>query len=471
MLQLTRWTLVFSSPVFLFVFFPIVWILNALLPEKARLFFLLAVSLVFYAYGEGAFVVLMLLSILFSYFTNLAIQKNDGRKRLFATLGIVLNLVILVVFKYMNFFTGELHALLADFSVDFPVTDMHLPLGISFFTFQAILSIVDVYRNPKQPRVTLPGTALYISFFPQLIAGPIVRYNYFIPQIRKMAVHYAAFLYGAKRFIYGLSKKILVANTLATVNDKIFALRAEQLGTFTALSGIILFSLQLYFDFSGYTDMAIGLARMFGIKIPENFNYPYMSRTASEYWRRWHISLSSWIRDYVYIPLGGSRGGLARTYFNLWVVFVLCGLWHGASWNYVIFGVVAAFMVSTERLFKGFFQKRGIVFSIFYMLLYYTLLYGSFRTTSLAHMREFLLAVFVPQASPVPLWSLMNWQGWVAAAVGAVLIFPVYPKLKNSIVNKTAFAVFEAVLALVLFAASISQSSMVFSDPFIYFRF
>ena len=463
--------MVFSSPVFLFVFFPIVWLVNALLPEKARLLFLLVVSLLFYIYGEGAFVVLMLLSILFSYFTNVAIQSDEGRKGLFATIGIVLNLVILVTFKYMNFFTGELHALLANFSVDFPVTEMHLPLGISFFTFQAISSIVDVYRNPKQPRVTLLGTALYISFFPQLIAGPIVRYNYFIPQIRKTAVHYAAFLYGAKRFVYGLSKKVLVANTLATVNDKIFDLRGDQLGTLTALGGIILFGLQLYFDFSGYTDMAIGLARMFGIKIPENFNYPYISRTASEYWRRWHISLSSWIRDYIYIPLGGSRKGLARTYFNLWVVFVLCGLWHGASWNYVVFGVVAAFAVSTERLFKGFFQKRGIIFSIFYMLLYYIFLYGSFRTESLSHMGDFLQAIFVPKASPVPLSSLMDRQELLAAIAGALLVFPLYPKLKNSVGNKTAFAVFEAVLAVVLFAATISQTSMVFSDPFIYFRF
>jgi len=463
--------LVFSSPVFLFVFFPIVWLINALLPEKARLLFLLAASLLFYAYGEGAFVILMILSILVSYLTNILIQTKVGGKRFFAAFGIVLNLILLVTFKYMNFFTGELHALLSNFSVDFPVTNLHLPLGISFFTFQAISSIVDVYRNPGQPRVTLIGTALYISFFPQLIAGPIVRYNYFIPQIKKMAVHYAAFLYGAKRFVYGLAKKVLIANTLAAVNDRIFVLRAGQLGTLTAFGGIILFGLQLYFDFSGYTDMAIGLARMFGIKIPENFNYPYISRTASEYWRRWHISLSSWIRDYIYIPMGGSRRGLARTYFNLWVVFVLCGLWHGAAWNYVLFGIVAAFMVSTERLFKGFFQKRGIVFSVFYMLLYYILLYGSFRTTSLTQTGEFLLAIFIPQASPVPLWSLMNWQEWLAAAAGAVLIFPVYPKLKNSVGNKTAFAVFEAVLALLLFAASISQSSMVFSDPFIYFRF
>ena len=295
--------MVFSSPVFLFVFLPFVWFVHALLPEKARRSFLLLASLGFYIYGEGVFVLLMLTTILTAHCSVLLMRKFKRHSSKIALIGSLLAIILLLIFKYANFFTAQIAPLLARFSINITPTQFHLPLGISFFTFQAVSCIIDFYRNPGKQSFSFVDTALYISFFPQLVAGPIVRYDSFIPQLKYRAVHCNAFFYGVKRFVYGFAKKVLISNTISPLVDKIYSMDSSSIGISVAWAAPFLFGIQLYFDFSGYSDMAIGLARMFGIRIPENFRYPFAATSMTNLWRRWHISLSTWFRDYLYIPL------------------------------------------------------------------------------------------------------------------------------------------------------------------------
>ena len=318
--------MVFSSPIFLFIFLPFVWILHAMLPERFRKAFLLFASLMFYIYGEGMFVMLMLATILTAHFTIVLLYKVKSSRKTIAVLGSALSLAFLLVFKHMNFFTTQLSNLFALFSsIKITPTNFHLPLGVSFFTFQAVSCIIDFYRNPEEKEPKFIDTALYIAFFPQLVAGPIVRYDNFIPQLKYRAVHYAAFLYGLKRFAYGFAKKVLISNNLSPVVEKIYSMDTSTMGIDVAWAATFVFMVELYFDFSGYSDMAIGLARMFGIKIPENFTYPFTATSIGNMWRKWHISLSTWFRDYIYIPLGGSRKGEFRAIVNIWISFLACG--------------------------------------------------------------------------------------------------------------------------------------------------
>ena len=341
--------MVFSSPIFLFVFLPLTLGLYYLLPRSAKNGFLLLASLVFYAWGEIFFVLVMLASLAFNYiFGRLIGTAEPSRKRGYLVAGVVANLSLLAYFKYANFIVDNLQQLGWLAGVDW--SDVHLPLGISFFTFQAMSYLVDVYRGENRAQKSLFNVALYIALFPQLIAGPIVRYHDIARQIRKRTIDLLLVNSGLQRFVYGLAKKVLIANPLGLVADEVFALSGGDLTTGTAWLGIACYTLQIYFDFSGYSDMAIGLGRMLGFRFLENFNYPYVSRSIKEFWRRWHISLSSWFRDYLYIPLGGNRVGGLRTYLNLLIVFCLCGLWHGASWSFVIWGMVHGFFLVAERL-------------------------------------------------------------------------------------------------------------------------
>ena len=285
----------------------------------------------------------MLLSISMNYCAGRLIHafRSSFRGRFFFIVSVVLNLSILAFFKYAHFVTDNINLLLG--SLQLPLINLapvHLPIGISFFTFQALSYIIDVYREKITPQENFITLGLYISLFPQLIAGPIVRYHNIAQELLDRAVSTKGLAEGIQRFLFGLSKKVLLANPLAVVADQIFAMPETELTAPLAWLGAICYTLQIYYDFSGYSDMAIGLGRMFGFHFLENFNYPYISRSISEYWRRWHISLSHWLRDYVYIPLGGNRRGYARTQLNLIFVFFLCGLWHGASWNFVVWGLV-----------------------------------------------------------------------------------------------------------------------------------
>ena len=344
--------MVFASPIFLFLFLPVTLAAYYAAPKGWRNGVLLVASLAFYAWGEAPYLVLVIGSVLFNYAIGSAIGRAQDprvRKRWLAA-GVAGNLAVLAVFKYANFAVGNVNALAPVLAITpLAIASIPLPLGISFFTFHAISYVVDVYKRNADAERNLPRFALYILLFPQLIAGPIIRWRDIAAQLPEREQRIADFSYGVRRFVLGLGKKVLIANTLGRTADQIFALPAAELTTPLAWLGLACYTLQIYFDFSGYSDMAIGLMRMFGFRILENFNYPYVAKSVREFWRRWHISLSNWFRDYLYIPLGGNQRGAARAYANLALVFLLCGLWHGASWPFVIWGAWHGFFLVVER--------------------------------------------------------------------------------------------------------------------------
>ena len=341
--------MIFSSASFLFAFLPCVTIVYYLLRSRtARNVFLTLVSLFFYAWGEPWFVLVMLLSIVINWFIALRIGAGEHKKA-WLVVGLVCDLGLLAVFKYLGFLMENVNWI---FRLSLPVPQIVLPIGISFFTFQAISYIIDVYRGDGRVQKSLMNVCLYISFFPQLIAGPIVRYQTFDDQITTRRETLDDFCEGIRRFIVGLAKKVLLANNLAALADTAFAMQTTELslvGTWLAAAS---YMLQLYFDFSGYSDMAIGLARMFGFHLLENFNLPFIARSIAGFWKRWHISLTSWFRDYLYFPLGGSRVSKGRLLFNMGVVWVLTGFWHGAQWTYLVWGFLFFVLQAFER-FSG----------------------------------------------------------------------------------------------------------------------
>jgi len=346
--------MLFSSALFLFYFLPIVLIGYYLLRENFRNAFLFIASLVFFAWGGVSYTLILLSSIIVNYLFGLLINKDIGNRRskLWVGLGVGINLTLLGVFKYANFVTATLNDLLDIIHIpEAKNTSIALPIGISFYTFQAISYLVDIYRKEAYVQKNILRLGLYISIFPHLIAGPILRYRNLAMQLHVRIITVEMFNYGIRRFLTGLAKKVLIANNFAYIADKIFAILPSELSWLAAWLGIISYSFQIYFDFSGYSDMAIGLARMFGFIIPENFNLPYIAHSIKDFWRRWHISLSTFFRDYLYIPLGGSRIGNVRTYVNLYIVFFLTGLWHGASWNFAAWGMVHGTFLVIERLF------------------------------------------------------------------------------------------------------------------------
>lgn len=353
--------MVFSSVTFLFFFLPAALGLY-FCSGKHKNLLLLAASLLFYAWGEGIYLLVMLASITVNYGCGrlmFSFARNSEPSKMVLALAIVYNFSVLAFFKYSNFLVENLNHILQTIQLpEIQLNPVHLPIGISFFTFQAVSYLVDVYKGKVAPQKNLVNLGLYIALFPQLIAGPIVRYHDIAKALVSRRVDIDDFAQGVQRFIFGLSKKVLLANPLALVADKIFALPANELTTPLAWLGALCYTLQIYYDFSGYSDMAIGLGRMFGFRFLENFNYPYISKSIQEFWRRWHISLSSWLRDYLYIPLGGNRHGSLRTYCNLLTVFLICGLWHGASWTFICWGLYHGFFLILERTPLGALQQK-----------------------------------------------------------------------------------------------------------------
>ena len=344
--------MVFASPLFLFLFLPLTLAAYALAPRRARNAVLLVASVLFYLWGEGLYIVLVAASVLANWGFGLAIGTagDPAARRRWLALAVVANLGTLAVFKYANFAVANYDALAAAMAMTpIALAAIPLPLGISFFTFHAISYVVDVYKRNAHAERRLADFALYILLFPQLIAGPIIRWRDIAAQLTQREERLADFAYGVRRFALGLGKKVLIANTLGAVADRIFALPAAELTTPVAWLGLACYTLQIYFDFSGYSDMAIGLMRLFGFRILENFNLPYVAQSVREFWRRWHISLSNWFRDYLYVPLGGNRRGARRGLINLVIVFLLCGLWHGASWPFVLWGAWHGAFLVAER--------------------------------------------------------------------------------------------------------------------------
>lgn len=376
--------MVFSSFIFIFIFFTALMALYYSMPSswrEGRNLLLLGMSLFFYAYSGLKFLPLMLISIAINYAGGLLAAPGKPRRKLWLFVTVAANLALLGWFKYANFVADSLSAI----HIRLPIPEIVLPIGISFFTFQGMSYVIDVSRGEAQPERNPLRVALYVSLFPQLVAGPIVRYTTVAHEIGHRQEDLTDFSEGAVRFVFGLAKKLVIANGVGIVCDQIYATPAQSLTVSLAWLGTITHGLQLYFDFSGYSDMAIGLGRMFGFHFLENFNYPFISRSISELWRRWHISLSSWFRDYVYIPLGGSKKGLPRQILNLVIVWGLTGLWHGADWTFLLWGLFFCVLLLGERFLWGKTMKKLGILQNIYTLFFWNLSLAIFRADSVGY--------------------------------------------------------------------------------------
>lgn len=450
--------MLFNSPIFIFLFLPVVFILHCLVKKKIRNILLLLSSLYFYAWGEPRAVFLMILSILFNWKIGKIIGKSSGKKKHAVLIaGIVCDLGMLGYYKYFG-----------------ALVEIALPIGISFFTFQAISYIIDVYRGETEAASSLVNVALYISFFPQLIAGPIVKYRDIDSQIREREISAEGVADGFKRFVYGLAKKVLLANTLGLCADTIYGYQVTAVDGIMAWVGALAYGFQIYYDFSGYSDMAIGLGAMFGFTIPENFRYPYLSKSVSEFWRRWHISLGSWFREYVYIPLGGSRKGRNRTYWNLVVVFFLTGLWHGARYTFVLWGLYHCVFVLLEKAGLQKWLDKSKVLAVGYSFTVVNFGWVIFREGSIRNALQYMLRMIIPWRYldiVVQPWNYMDRKTLfigVCAVAGSGILKRIIPvqiaeKWKNSIVEALYI-----IMLLVLSLASIASDTY---NPFIYFQF
>ncbi len=365
--------MVFSSLLFLFRFLPAVLLLYYIAPRKIRNLVLFLFSLLFYAWGEPKYVFLMLFSITMDFFMGQMVAKSKARNnrkaaKRFLTISIVVNLSILAFFKYADFIIGTINNVAG---LSLPMLSIPLPIGISFFTFQTMSYVIDVYKGATKVQKNWVNYGTYVSMFPQLIAGPIVQYKTIAEQMEHRKENASDFAEGIHRFLLGMGKKVLLANTIGLLCDAVMALEITQVPVLTAWLGAIAYTFQIYFDFSGYSDMAIGLGKMFGFHFLENFNYPYISRSITEFWRRWHISLSSWFKEYVYIPLGGNRRGVLLQARNILVVWMLTGIWHGASWNYVLWGVYYGILLMLEKFLLKPVLKHlpGVLQNVYTMVL------------------------------------------------------------------------------------------------------
>lgn len=467
--------MLFSSPIFLFLFLPAVLFGYFLIFRKIPNLFLLIASLFFYAWGEGIYIGYILLIVLANYIFGLLIWSKKN-KRFWLAVGIIFNVGVLFYFKYLVFFvTNFLN--LTNINIQPNFSFLHMPLGISFVTFHVISYIFDVYRQKIKVEKNLLDLMLYVFLFPHLIAGPIVRYKDTGHQIKSRTINLASFNEGVDRFVYGLGKKVILANGLGKIADKIFILFPHQLSPELVWIGLIAFGLQIYFDFSGYSDMAIGLARMFGFKFAENFNYPYISTSIQDFWRRWHMTLSSWFRDYVYIPLGGSRAGQFRLAINILIVFGLTGFWHGASWNFLVWGLYfGAFLILERIMLKNIFDKIWLPYRYLYTLMVVFVGWLFFRVESLAyaffllkvlfgienlHTRSFSVGtILTTEAKIILIFSL------IAATPILAFIFRRYRERCFSL-----FALTNIILMVVIFVYSVMHLASDTYNPFIYFRF
>jgi len=476
--------MVFSSTVFLFLFLPLVLAVYYVLPCSLRNSWLLVMSLLFYAWGEKVLTLVMLGSIIANYFFGLLVERYRGRSAVYGVLAVALtaNLLLLVCYKYSGFFMDAANSLLSSLHFrPFHWKSAHMPIGISFFTFHAISYLVDVHRGHARVQKSFFNFALYESLFPQLVAGPIIRYQDIADQIDRRSETLADFAYGVRRFILGLSKKVLIANVLAIPAGQILDMRSENLTASVAWLGVVCYTLQIYFDFSGYSDMAIGLGRMFGFKFVENFNYPYISCSVQEFWRRWHISLSTWFRDYLYIPLGGSRVGPWRIYFNLVTVFFLCGLWHGASWNFVIWGLMhGLFLVIERQKWMGWMEKIWLPLRHCYALLVVMAGWVFFRAETLPAACAYLKAMAgFGHGDPAMQHPSLFIDATVVAAlmagiVGSMPVTSLVRRANESITHPgldNIAALGRTAVLGILFLLCAMQLAAGTYNPFIYFRF
>ena len=467
--------MLFSSVIFLFYFLPLTLGLYYVIPKRHRQVrnaVLLCASLLFYSWGEPVYVALMIYSIVFNYALALQIareQERGGSGKHALVFALIVNLFILGFFKYYGFAMDTLNQISG---AHFRYSALALPIGISFYTFQAMSYIVDVYRGTVRPQRNLLTFAVYLSLFPQLIAGPIVKYRDVEHQLERRRHSMQKFGAGAERFILGLGKKVLLANNLGALYAAVTALPAEQASVASCWIGILAYTFQIYIDFSGYSDMAIGLAKMFGFEFNENFNYPYISKTVTEFWRRWHMSLSSWFRDYVYIPLGGNRVTVPRHVFNLMIVWALTGLWHGASWNFVLWGVYYGVLLVLEKYVYGERLERApAAVRHLYTMLIVVIGWVFFSITDMTQMLAYLGSMF--GIGGAALWNVKTLYFLRSAggllAVSALLSTP-WPIRQFDGFSRKA-SVLTTGLSMIVLVVSVSYLIYGSYNPFLYFRF
>ena len=468
--------MVFSSLTFLFVFLPIVLLIYYISPRPLKNFVILLFSLIFYAWGEPKFIFLIILSILINYIGALQIVKNSSdtekRKFIFITL-LLIDISILFFFKYYGFIISSIGSL---FGIDLVIRDIPLPLGISFYTFQQISYIIDVYTKKTKVQKNLINFAAYITMFPQLIAGPIVKYNDIESQLKNRNENLTQFSSGVHRFIIGLGKKVLLANSIGAIWSEIKVIPLNEISILTSWIGIIAFALQIYFDFSGYSDMAIGLAKMFGFEFLENFNYPYISKSVTEFWRRWHISVGTWFREYLYIPLGGNKKGNLIQIRNLFVVLFTTGLWHGASFNFIAWGIYFGVILFIEKIiFKNILNKLPSFLCHIYTLILVLIGWVIFDMNTLSSAMEYISIMFGLSNNLVvdklSLFILSN--NIVILLIGIIcsttLLPNVFKKLRCSLKKSNIFIIIS--MYLIIFILSISYLVGESFNPFLYFRF
>lgn len=460
--------MVFSSVVFLFLFLPLTFIVYIITPGiKLKNIVLIAASLFFYAYGEPKAVLLMLISIIVNYILAIGIDKN--KNGILLALSIIFNVFFLFVFKYLNFFVNSVNAI---FNTEIYLRQIHLPIGISFFTFQIMSYVIDVYRGDVKVQKKLSKLVLYISFFPQLIAGPIVKYHDIEKQLDARTVSVNRVASGLKLFIFGLSAKLLIANTMGSIADTVFGYDTSELYPALSWIGAVAYTMQIYFDFSGYSTMAIGLGRMFGFDFAENFNIPFVSKGIKEFWRRWHISLSTWFKEYVYIPLGGNRKGILRTAINQLIVFTLTGLWHGANVTFLIWGWVHGAFLMAEDFGKNIMEKIPNIFKHIYAMFVVIVTFVIFRADTISYGMGYIYSMFVSaeKTNISRAVEICNPYNITIFIIGVLLSFGVHKKIAG-VLNRNCVSFIGYVLSVILFVFCIINISASTYNPFIYFRF
>lgn len=464
--------MVFSSIIFIFYFLPILLAVYYFLPKKNhKNIFLFLASLVFYAFGAGRLLVLLLLVSFCAWFFSFLISKTK-QKKLFAYLAVISLLLVLIYYKYLGFIIDNLIYAGVE---GLPGLKIILPAGLSFFIFQAVSYTIDVYRKNNRFEKNPLYVMLYICMFPQLISGPLVRYHQLQEQLRKRIFSFSGFSDGIRRFIIGLAKKVLIANPLSLLVAQIMDTDITLISPPAAWLGIIAFALQLFFDFSGYTDMAIGIGKMLGFDLPENFNFPYISRSITEFWRRWHMTLSAWLRDYLFMPLSLSmrRWGNAGVFIALFVTFTICGMWHGATWNFIIWGVIQGIFLGMEQLFLGKYISKLKGFSVVYAMLIVLTGFVFVRTASLADAGNYLKAMFTPgEVTPLGLNVFLTKQYLLLIPLSILFSIPLkIPERLQGARYETMRRTLNAVLLAAIFLLSLMAVVTETYNPFIYFRF
>ena len=463
--------MIFSSIPFLFFFFPLFILLYFTLPFKYKNHILLLFSLIFYAWGEPIYILLMIFSSIVDFINGKNIEKHkddNKKKKIYLIISIIINISLLGFFKYADFFIKVINNIL---NLDIPLLNLGLPIGISFFTFQTMSYSIDVYRGDVKAEKDFLTFMTYVCMFPQLIAGPIVRYETVSSELHKRDINFKKFADGFTRFLRGLFKKVLIANNIGLLFTLITSSEVNDISIMTGVLAIVSYAFQIYFDFSGYSDMAIGMGNMCGFTFLENFNYPYISKSITEFWRRWHISLSSWFKDYVYIPLGGSRVNILKNIRNILIVWILTGFWHGASWNFIFWGLYYGILLLLEKfVLKKYIDKLPDFVKHIYTIVLVFIGWMIFAFDDSKYLFEFIKALtsnkFVDSAF---LYYFKNY--FLILVIATLFSLPVYPKVKEKMNNTIFTSLLSISIYVILFIVTLSYLVSDTYNPFLYFRF